>query len=318
MKAAYFLGCNVSLRTFEYDAAVRRIAEKLGIELVDSDDFVCCGYPAAPNNHSTFLALAAQNLVAAEELGVDMVLGVCNSCTGTLTKVNKLLKENEEERKHINEILKNSIGKEFKGTLKVKHFLRYIYEDVGLDKIKSVITKQLNPLKIAVHYGCHYLRPPEIFEDFDNPIDPKTVDELINLTGASTVKYENMEQCCGGAILAVDEETSVKMVREKLVHVHEATADAMSVHCPFCSVMYSEYQKDPRIEIDFKMPVVFTPQILGLAMGFDVKELGLKKKVAKLFLENEEESEDKQTATTLEQSAIETTNLESKPTEVND
>jgi hypothetical protein len=37
--------------------------------------------------------------------------------------------------------------------------------------------------------------------------------------------------------------------------------------------------------------VVFTPQILGLAMGFDVKELGLKKKVAKLFLESEEEAE---------------------------
>ena len=291
MKAAYFLGCNVSLRTYEYDAAVRRVAEKLGIELIDSNDFVCCGYPAAPNDHSTFIALAAQNLVAAEELGVDYVIGACNSCTGTLTKVNKLLKENDEERKHINEILVNSIGKEFKGTVKVKHFLRFIYEDIGLEKIKSTITHKINPVRVATHYGCHYLKPPEIFEGFDDPIDPKTVDELISLTGAITVKYENMEQCCGGAILAVDEETSVKMVREKLVHVHEAKADLLSVHCPFCSVMYSEYQNDPRIDIDFKIPVVFTPQILGLAMGFDVKELGLKKKVAKLFLESEEEAE---------------------------
>jgi heterodisulfide reductase subunit B len=291
MKAAYFLGCNVSLRTYEYDAAVRRVAEKLGIELVDSDKFVCCGYPAGPNDHDTFLALAAQNLVAAEELGVDHVIGVCNSCTGTLTKVNKLLKEDEKEREHINKILKNSIGKEFKGTLEVSHFLRYIYEKIGLDEIKKAMTVEINPINVATHYGCHYLKPPEIFDDFDNPIMPHTVDDLLSVTGINMVKYENMEQCCGGAILAVDEETSVKMVYEKLVHVHEAKADVLSVHCPFCSVMYSEYQKDPRIDIDFKLPVVFTPQILGLAMGLDPKELGLKKKVAKLFLESDPELE---------------------------
>ncbi len=288
MKAAYFLGCNVSLRTYEYDAAVRRVAEKLGIELVDSKDFICCGYPAAPKDHSTFLAFAAQNLVIAEEMGLDQIITVCSSCTGTLTKVNKLLKENEKERTHINEILKNSIGKEFKGTLKVKHFLRYIYEDIGVSELDKVIVKKLSPVRVALHYGCHYLKPPEIFEDFDDPIAPHTVEEILKRTGITPVKYENMEQCCGGAILAVNEETVVKMVREKLIHVHEANADVISVHCPFCKVMYSEYQMDPRIDIDFKIPVVFAPQILGLAMGYDPKELGMKNKVAQMFLEPEE------------------------------
>lgn len=285
MRAAYFLGCNVALRTYEYDAAVRRVAENLGIELIDSDDFVCCGYPAGPKDHTTFIALAAQNLVAAEELGVDEVISVCNSCTATLAKVNKLLKENEKEREHINKILKNSIGKEYRGTLEVRHFLRYIYERVGLDEIKKKFTTTLNPVRIAPHYGCHYLKPPEVFDNFENPIVPHTVDDLMALTGVVPVKYENMKQCCGGAILAVNEETSVEMVKEKLIHVHEAEADMMAVHCPFCMVMYSEYQKDPRMELDFKLPVVFTPQILGLAMGYEPKKLGMKKKIGKIFLE---------------------------------
>ncbi len=291
MKAAYFLGCNVSLRTFEYDAAVRRVAEKLDIELIDSNDFVCCGYPAAPKDHRTFLAFAAQNLVIAEEMGLNQIISVCSSCTGTLTKVNKLLKEDKNERKHINEILKNSIGKEFKGTLEVKHFLRFIYEDIGLPQLEKAITQKINPVRVALHYGCHYLKPPEIFEKFDDPITPHTVEEILALTGVIPVKYENMEQCCGGAILAVNEETAVKMVREKLIHIHSAKADVISVHCPFCKVMYSEYQMDPRIDIDFKIPVVFAPQILGLAMGYDPKELGMKKKVAKLFFESEEVAE---------------------------
>jgi heterodisulfide reductase subunit B len=285
MKAAYFLGCNVALRTYEYDAAVRRVAENLGIELVDSDDFVCCGYPAGPKDHTTYLALAAQNLVAAEELGVDEIISVCNSCTATLSKVNKLLKENEKEREHINKILKNSIGKEYQGTLEVRHFLRYIYEKVGLDEIKKKFTTPLNPVRVAPHYGCHYLKPPEVFDNFEDPIVPHTVDDLMALTGVIPVKYENMRQCCGGAILAVNEETSVDMVKEKLIHVHEAEADLMAVHCPFCMVMYSEYQKDPRMELDFKLPVVFTPQILGLAMGYEPKKLGMKKKIGKIFLE---------------------------------
>jgi heterodisulfide reductase subunit B len=285
MKAAYFLGCNVALRTYEYDAATRRVAEKLDIELVDSDDFVCCGYPAGPKDHTTFLALAAQNLVAAEELGVTEVISVCNSCTGTLAKVNKLLKEDEKEREHINGILKNAIGKEYNGTLEVNHFLMHLHKKIGLEKIKKTFTTQLNPLRVAPHYGCHYLKPPEIFDDYEDPIIPHTVDDLVALTGVVPTNYENMKQCCGGAILAVDEETSVKMVREKLVHVHDANADAMTVHCPFCMVMYSEYQKDPNINIDFKMPVVFTPQILGLAMGYTPKELGMRKKIGKLFLE---------------------------------
>ncbi|UCE37311.1 MAG: hypothetical protein JSW00_17845 [Thermoplasmata archaeon] len=293
MKVAYFLGCNVALRTYEYDAAVRRIAEKFGIELMDSKDFVCCGYPAAPQDHSTFLALAAQNLVAAEEMGVDYIVSVCNSCTATLSKVNKLLKENEKEREHINKILKNSIGKEFKGTLEVRHFLRFIYEEVGLDEIKKAITNKLNPVRVAPHYGCHYLKPPEVFDFFEDPIVPHTADDLMALTGVVPVKYENMKQCCGGAILAVDEDTSISMVREKLIHVHEAQADVLAVHCPFCNVMYGEYQKDPRIDIDFKVPVIFTPQILGLALGFDAKQLGMKKKVAKLFLEPQEAPESK-------------------------
>jgi heterodisulfide reductase subunit B len=290
MKAAYFLGCNVALRTYEYDAAVRRVAEKLGIELIDSRDFVCCGYPAAPQDHSTFIALAAQNIVVAEEMGVDYIVSVCNSCTATLSKVNKLLKENEKEREHINKILEKTIGKGFQGTVEVRHFLRFIYEEVGLDEMKKAFTRELNPVKVAPHYGCHYLKPPEIFDNFEDPIVPHTAEDIMALTGVVPVKYENMKQCCGGAILAVDEETAIKMVREKLMHVHEAQADVLAVHCPFCNVMYSEYQKDPRIDIDFKIPVIFTPQILGLAMGYDPKTLGMKKKVAKLFLEAAETS----------------------------
>lgn len=287
MKVAYFLGCNTALRTYEYDAAVRRVCEKVGVELVDSSDFVCCGYPSGPADHDTSVALAAQNLITAEEMGVETIVVTCSSCTGTLTKVNRLLKEDEKEREHINTILKESIGKEFTGSLKVKHFTRFLVEDVGIEAIKEKITTRLDGLKVSPHYGCHYLRPPGIFDNFDDPIVPESLESLVESTGATLVPYENMNECCGGAILAVDEGTSVQMVKSKLEHVHEAGSEILVVHCPFCNVMYSEYQRDERVNLDYKIQVVFVPQLIGLAMGIEPKKLGMKRKAAKAILGDE-------------------------------
>jgi heterodisulfide reductase subunit B len=267
-----------------YDVATRSVAKVLGVEFWDSNDFVCCGYPIHSADHDTFLSLGARNICVAEEQGLDLIT-VCNACTATLTKVNKTVKENEKERKKINNII-GSAGREFKGTVNVKHFSRMLYEDVGIDAIKEKIQKPLSDLKIASHYGCHYLKPSEIFEKFDNPIRPNTLDELVAATGAEVVDYQNKKQCCGGGILAVTEETSMKMAADKLKNIRDANADALVLQCPFCSIMYDEYQatilRMTEGEEPPAIPVLYYPQLLGLAMKLDPKsQLGLKKNTVK-------------------------------------
>ena len=288
MKASVFLGCNVSIRRFEYEASARAVAKKLGVELFDSNDLGCCGYGAGPIDHDTYLAMAARNLAVAEEMGNELLLVFCSACVGNLTKVNKLLKENEEERNHINEILKN-VNREFKGTLTIKHFTRFLIEDIGLERLKKEVVKPLTGVKIASHYGCHYIKPPEIFDHFEDPIHPHSMDDIVEAAGATPVQYENKRQCCAGAIIAVSEDTSVKMVSEKLEHLETAGVDALVTHCPFCHVMYDEYQKHESITLEKPIPVLFIPQVIGLAMGCDPKkELGMKKKVVKNLLGDSE------------------------------
>lgn len=284
MTYALFLGCTVPTRGVNYDVATRSVSKVLELEFWDSNDFVCCGYPIHSVDHDTFLSLGARNISVAEEQGFDLIT-VCNACTASLTKVNKTLKENEKERKKINKII-GAAGREFKGTVNVKHFSRLLYEDVGVEKIKEKISRPLLELKIATHYGCHYLKPSEIFEKFDNPIRPNTLDKLVAATGAEVVNYENKKQCCGGGILAVTEETSMKMAADKLEHIRNAQADAMVLQCPFCSIMYDEYQPTILRMIEGEepkaTPVLYYPQLLGLAMGLDPKsELGLKKNTVK-------------------------------------
>jgi heterodisulfide reductase subunit B len=277
-KYTVFLGCNVPTRAMHYEASTRKVAEELEIELLDKPEFGCCGYPLNPVDYHAFLAFAARNICISEKENLD-ILTLCSSCTGNLEKVNHLLKENATIRKEVNELLKE-IDLEFKGTIQVKHITRVLKEDIGLDALKKTIKNDLSGLIVSSHPGCHFVKPSDIFDHFDSPIRPKVLDELVKITGAELRDYYNKKQCCGGGILGIKKEVAEKMVQQKLENIHHAGADCMVLHCPFCKVMYDELQRKVLKDAgkEYKIPVLFITQLLGLAMGMDpIKDLAFKK-----------------------------------------
>lgn len=271
MKYALFLGCTVPVRTMAYEVSTRSVMKKLGIDLVDLEDFGCCGFPLESIDHDTYVSVATRNLAVAEAEKLP-VMTMCSACNGSLLKANAAVQD-LKMREKINETLK-PIGREYKGTTSVKHVARVLYEN--LDKIAD-LAKPVN-LKIAAHYGCHYTKPSEIYQDFEDPEVPYSLEEMITAVGATSVQYENKKQCCGGSVLGIDESVTLEMVRLKLSHVKAAGADAMVLACPFCDIMYDVNQK--RIESNtgekFEIPVLFLPQLVGLALEIPPDELGLK------------------------------------------
>jgi len=270
-----YLGCTIPVRGQNYEASTRKVAEALGISFVHIPNFTCCGYPMASLDQETAELMAARNLALAEKEGADLC-AICTACTGVLTETAMDLAENGEKRRAVNSKLAD-IGLEYNGTVKVRHFARILYEEVGLEKIAEKITHPLEGLRIAPHYGCHYLRPHEIYEGFDSPENPHTLDELIQVSGAESVDYMDKMRCCGGAVLAVDESLALKISHEKLEQLKELEVDAIGLICPFCSVMYESNQRkiESTFETKYDIPVLYLPQILGLAMGMEKKELGL-------------------------------------------
>jgi heterodisulfide reductase subunit B len=113
--------------------------------------------------------------------------------------------------------------------------------------------------------------------------DPKTLDILVAATGARVVDYSGKKRCCGGPVLPVDEKTALTVTKQKLDDIKSAGADAICLVCPFCAVMYDSNQKSIETEFDesYNLPVLYLPQILGIAMGYDRKELGLNTNVVK-------------------------------------
>jgi heterodisulfide reductase subunit B len=272
---AYFAGCTMPVRNLNYDVSMRKVAEAFGLGLLDIPEFGCCGYPLGSLDYHTMLLLSARNLCIAEEKGVEVVTG-CTGCAGTLSKVNKALKEHPDKRKKVNSEL-SKLGHEFRGKTRVRHFARMLYDDVGPEKIKSAVKRPLTGLNIAAHYGCHYLKPTEAFESPENAERPVTLDRLIEATGATALDYGAKLLCCGGDVLGIDEMTALKMAREKFRSLKETNADAMALICPFCAVMYDAGQKTIEVKLQekFNLPVLYYPQLLGLAMGIDDKALGL-------------------------------------------
>lgn len=278
---ALFLGCTIPARVRNYEQSARAVADRLGIKLVDVEGFACCGFPLNAASHRVAESLAARNLSLAEEAGLS-ICTLCSSCTSALTEISRHLAEDAHEREEVNTRL-SRIQRSYNGPVKVRHFARILWEEVGLEAIRKACTRSLEGLRLAAHYGCHYLKPSEVYEGFDPVEDPRTLDELIRVTGATPVDYMRKKQCCGGSVLGADERTALEMARDKLIELKEMEADALVVVCPFCGVMYDANQKsiEKMFEESFGLPVLYLPQVLGLAMGLDEKTLGLKTNVVK-------------------------------------
>jgi heterodisulfide reductase subunit B len=273
-KFALFLGCNAPVRTLNYDLATRAVLAKLDVEVKDLDDFACCGYPLEAADHDTAVTMGARNLAIAEREGLD-VLAICSACSGSLMRTRSMLLEDERLRKEVNAHLAR-LGLEFKGTSKVRHLLRFLHEDIGLEELKRHVVRPLTGWRVAVHYGCHYLKPSEVVGGPDNPEVPHTVDELVRVTGAESVDYTERLLCCGGAVLGYKESDSQTLIAKKMESVQAAGADLLEIHCAFCGVMYDGNQRaaERLSGKRYGVPVLPYTQLLGLAMGLGPEELG--------------------------------------------
>ncbi len=285
-KYSFYLGCVIPNRYPFIEQATRNVCRYLGIDLIDMIGASCCPAPGVFRGFDipTWLVIGARNIVIAEENEADISL-MCNGCYGSLLEVNHILKNDRKKRKIVNEHLAK-IGKEFKGTIKVKHIIEVLYKDIGIERIKKRLKKdkveKLN-LNFAPHYGCHILKPVKTRPWHQEFEDPRFLDELIEAVGGKSIDYKDKHMCCGagGGVRSSFKEVSLDFTREKLVNMTAAGADAIVTICPFCHLQFDLGQVEvnnifkDKIDAPFKIPVIYYTQLLGLAMGMEPKDLGL-------------------------------------------
>jgi len=270
-----FQGCVIGNRIPFIEASARKVFDKLGINTSDAA-FACCPDPVGFNStdHLSWLAMGARNLTIAEEEGKN-IISLCNGCFQTLKIVNEELKHDDHEKEKINKLLK-SIGREFKGTINVKHFVEVLHE-LGAEKIKELVKKDLSGLKVACHTGCHYNRPSEKVQT-DDPMKPVKLREIVAAAGAIPVDYEEEMLCCGTGVGNTEEEPAMQILANKLTSAMNAGAEVMIVNCPACFQQLDNNQKKAG-DVGgktFGIPVLYITELLALAFGENPDDLGLK------------------------------------------
>lgn len=269
-----FFGCMISTKYPQFEASVRKTMPPLGIELVDLDGFSCCPDPIyfKAFDKEEWITLAARNLCIAEEAGLDMVT-CCSGCTATLSEANHLLQENEEIRARVNARLKR-IGREYKGTIRVRHIVTVLRDDVGLDRVGASVVRPLEELRVAIHYGCHLLKPSRIMQ-VDDPDRPTILEDLMQQIGVEPVEHEEKILCCGKACM--DPEIPKEMTRDVLRSILKLEVDCMGLICPTCFDEYDVGQMllSRKYKETFNLPVIYYFQLLGLAQGLDARAMGL-------------------------------------------
>ncbi|MEM2141753.1 MAG: CoB--CoM heterodisulfide reductase iron-sulfur subunit B family protein [Candidatus Thorarchaeota archaeon] len=266
-----YMGCSVPANYPNYEAAMLAVARILGVDLEYMEGVACCGSPnLRALDYNGWLRVNARTLAIAEKNGKDIVTP-CNGCFGSLKDVLHHLKHSESDMRSVNEELAGE-GLRVEGKIRVRHIIEAIYTDVGLDEIRKKIARPLDGVGIAIHFGCHLLRPQDVTE-----FRPEILRELVEVTGARVVDYPLWKQCCGATVLPVNEPLAIRLARDKIRSMKEYGAQFATVVCPACGNQLDLQQLGLKQSYgeEYNLPVLFYPQILGLAMGLDENQVGL-------------------------------------------
>ena len=268
MKFSIFLGCNIPVHLRQYETASRAVLQELGVELVDIQEFNCCGYPLRNIDLKAFVLSSARNLALAERQNLNMIT-LCKCGYGTLRMADHLLREDAVLREEIN----TALAKEdlrYQGRIQVNHLLSILFNDVGTEAIREKITRPYENLRIATHYGCHALRPSNVVQ-FDDPVAPSLFDQLVEVTGAESVDWSTKLDCCGGPLLGTNDELAWDLTESKLADARKAGAHYLTTGCTFCQVQFDSVQEMIATVrgTNHQVPSILYPQLLGLCMGLD-------------------------------------------------
>ncbi len=271
---AVFLGCNIPARLKSYEMSTRAVLSALHVDLVDIPEFNCCGYPLRNINRDAFVLSAARNMALAEQQNLD-ILSLCQCGFGTFRMAGHLLDRDAA----LNETVQRALAKEglvYEGKIGVRHLLGVLFHDIGLNDLQKKISLPYENLQVAVHYGCHALRPSNILR-FDDPVAPTIFDRLVELTGAESVAWPLKLECCGGPLSGTHDSLSMDFAEKKIEDARRAGAHWIATACPYCQIQFDTIPKRMAFERgeDLQVPAILYPQLLGLSMGIDMETLGV-------------------------------------------
>ncbi len=286
MKLAYWPGCVSRGFTPELHGSMELVAPKLDLELVELDRANCCGAGViAEHNQELADTLNARTFALAQ--GVDGAAGmmnICSTCQGAQSECQERLDASADYRSEVNKHLEpENLQYQRNGTWWNKNFLWLLVEEIGLDALRSRVVRPLDGLRVGPFYGCYIVRPTARLGYDEYPDRDKYLQQVIEALGATPVEYAGMHKCCGFPVITMNRTTSLRQAGRHMADALDAGADCVVTPCPLCHLNLDMQQPEASkfVERDLGMPILHLPQLVGLALGFEPKELSMNKHVVR-------------------------------------
>ncbi|MCK5719537.1 MAG: CoB--CoM heterodisulfide reductase iron-sulfur subunit B family protein [Thiomargarita sp.] len=272
---AFYSGCCFQGADARFYDILTQVFAKVDVELHLFDEAVCCGAGVIEERSElTSLAINARNMAGAEKMGLPFYTP-CSTCFNVISNVQKRLKESSKLFDQVNEILAEE-GVEYKGECKITHTLWMLAQDVGLEKLRERITNPLNGLRVASYYGCHTRNPRDI-QEYESSDNPTSLEDILKVLGVDIVDYDTRNDCCGYHLTWPNNDISLKMTGSVVEGAQRQDVDLMVTSCPLCFKSLDGVQSKAVAKMgkDFQLPVLFLPELVGLACGMTPKDMQL-------------------------------------------
>ncbi len=285
MRVAYWPGCVSRGFTPELHGSMAKVAPLLDIELVELDRACCTGAGViAEHNQELADTLNARTFALAQRVdGAELMMNICSTCQGAQSECQERLDANADYRAHVNETLAGE-GLTYEQGITNKNFLWLLVEEIGLDELRSRVRRPLTDLKVGPFYGCYIVRPVDrLGIDADEQPRDTYLAQVIEALGGTVIEYAGSHKCCGFPIITMNKEASLKQAGRHLGDAVDADADCLVTPCPLCHLNLDLQQPlaERTVGRELNMPVLHLPQLVGLALGLEPKELGFQRHVVK-------------------------------------
>jgi heterodisulfide reductase subunit B len=282
-KYIFYPGCGMETSAKAYNESLQEVIGPLGMELDEIQDWNCCGATEYLGiSLVPAYALIGRNLaLAAKQMnGSRTLIASCSACYLNLAKADHYMAERPVLGEKVNEAL-SAGGLRYKpGELEIRHLLDVIINDVGLDKVAEEVKKPLQGLRVAPYLGCMVPRP-DYKKHWSDHEHPQELDRLLKALGAEVIDFPLKTHCCGGHMTQISPNTAFELIRRLISSAAQYDADVMVTVCPMCQMNLDAYQNEMNhhFHTDYKMPILFFTQMMGIAFGINPKKLGFGKEL---------------------------------------
>lgn len=268
MKLLYYPGCTLKTSAKNLESSAFAVAESLGHEMVEMENWNCCGVVTSLTDDDLMHHLAPlRNLIHVEDEGEKRVVTLCDMCCNTLKQTNLRVNTCPDDLETLNAFMDRE--NDYKGTVEVVHFLEFLRDDVGFDVIGKKVKNPLKGMRIMPYYGCMLLRPTEV--SIDDAEEPTILKDLVVALGGEAVDNPFKIECCG-SYHTIEEK---KLVSNRAYRISKYAvdrgSDALVLSCPLCKFNIDVRGKEAeKIYNNYKqIPVYYYTQLLAVALDLD-------------------------------------------------